>query len=62
MIRGVCPLIIAGKDHFLLISENEIFHEIKCNGMTSFMEFMHNVSKTVHIQELTDNKVYASGM
>ena len=28
--------------HFLLISENEVFffHEIKRNGMTSFMEFM----------------------
>ena len=23
-----------------LISENEFFHEIQCNGMTSFMEFM----------------------
>ena len=26
--------------HFLLISENEFTHEITCNGMTSFMEFM----------------------
>ena len=26
--------------HFLLLSENEFFHEIKCNGITSFMEFM----------------------
>ena len=25
---------------FLLISQNEFFHEIKCNGITSFMEFM----------------------
>ena len=29
-----------GKMHFLLISENEFFHEIKSNGITSFMEFM----------------------
>ena len=29
-----------GKIHYLLISENEFAHEIKCNGMTSFMEFM----------------------
>ena len=26
--------------HFQLIPENEFIHEIKCNGMTSFMEFM----------------------
>ena len=26
--------------HFLLISENKFTHEIKCNGFTSFMEFM----------------------
>ena len=32
--------IIFGKMHFLLISEIEFFHEIKCNGITSFMEFM----------------------
>ena len=32
--------IIFGKMHFLLISENLFFHEIKCNEMTSFMEFM----------------------
>ena len=26
--------------HFLLITENEFIHEMKCNRMTSFMEFM----------------------
>ena len=26
--------------HLLLISENEFCHEIKCKGMTSFMDFM----------------------
>ena len=36
----ICPLMFFGKMHFLLIPENEFFHEIKCNGMTSFMEFM----------------------
>ena len=36
-------LIIFGKMHFLLISENEFFHEIKCNRMTSFMKFMFAV-------------------
>ena len=33
-------LIILGKMHFLPISENEFFSEIKCNGITSFMDFM----------------------
>ena len=32
--------IIFGKKHFLLISENEFFHQIKCDGITSFMGFM----------------------
>ena len=35
--------IIFGKMHLLLISENEFTHEIKCNGMTNFMEFMFKV-------------------
>ena len=39
MIGAVTALIIFGKMHFLLISENEFTHEIKCNGMTSFMDF-----------------------
>ena len=26
------------KMHFLLVSEKEFFHEIKCNGTTSFMD------------------------
>ena len=40
MIGAVTAPIIFGKMHFLLISENEFFHEIKCNGITNFMEFM----------------------
>ena len=32
--------IIFGKMHFLLISENEFTHEIKRDGITSFMDFM----------------------
>ena len=32
--------IIYNSMHSLLISENEFFHEVKCNGMTSFMDFM----------------------
>ena len=35
--------IIFGKMHFLLIPENEFFHAIKCNGVTSFIEFMQCV-------------------
>ena len=37
--------IIFGKMHFLLISENEFFHEITWNGMTSFMDFMYALRK-----------------
>ena len=33
-------LIIPGKMHILLISENLFTHEIKCIGITSFMAFM----------------------
>ena len=40
MIRAVPALIISGKMHFLLISVNEVFHEIKCDGITSFLDFM----------------------
>ena len=39
----VAAPIIFGKMHFLLISENGFFREIKCNGMTSFVEFMSDV-------------------
>ena len=35
--------IIFGKMQFLLISENEFFHEIECNGMTNVMELMLGV-------------------
>ena len=33
-------LIVFGKMHFLGISENNFFHEIKRIGMTSFMDFL----------------------
>ena len=33
-------LITFGKMHFLGISVNNFFHEIKCNRITSFMEFI----------------------
>ena len=41
----VPALIIFGKILFPLISENEFFHEIKCDGMTSFMDFMWGLYK-----------------
>ena len=44
MIGAVTATIIFGKIHFLLISENDFTYEIKCNGMTSFKEFMNNVT------------------
>ena len=40
IIRAVPVLIIFGKMPFLLISEDEFIHEIKCNRMKSFMDFM----------------------
>ena len=33
-------MIIFGKTNFLPISENEIFYDVKHDGMTSFMNFM----------------------
>ena len=45
-MSGVCwvpILIIFGEMHFLLISENEFTHEMKCNRITSFKEFMKYV-------------------
>merc|ERR1719498_870629 len=36
MIGSIPALIIFCKIHFLLISENEFFHEMKCDGITSF--------------------------
>ena len=51
--------IIFGKMHFLLISENEFFHLIKCNGMTSFLEFMcrsyiQSGIRDLHIDSIVD--------
>ena len=42
-MKVIAPIIF-GKMHFQLIYENEFFHEIKYNGMTSFMEFMKRQS------------------
>ena len=36
-------LIILGKIHFLLISENEFFMKKKCDGRTNFMDVMRYV-------------------
>ena len=38
---AVPVLIIFGKIYFLSITEKEFFHEIKRDGMTIFMDFMH---------------------
>ena len=40
--------------HFLLIPENDFFHEIKCNGITSFMEFRNRSlpTKTRSLQRI----------
>ena len=38
-------LVIFDIMHFLLISQYEFTHEIKYNGMTSFMEFMSDCAK-----------------
>ena len=37
-------LAIFGKMHFLLMSENEFFNEIKRDGITGFMDFIHFAS------------------
>ena len=43
--------------HFLLLSENEFFHETKCNGMTSFMEFMKTVDPGEVGGKVRDNEI-----
>ena len=40
LLHFIPALIIFGKMHFLLMSENLIFHEIKRDGITSFMDLM----------------------
>ena len=37
---GGSASVIFGIMHYLVISENVFFHEIKCDGMTSFIDFM----------------------
>ena len=49
-IRAFPTLIIFGKIRFLLISENEFSHEMKSNGMTSFLDFMLIVSLIMSLQ------------
>ena len=51
-------LIILGKMHFLLISENEFFDVTRCNRMTSFMEFMTDSSRWLFIN-YNDDAFYA---
>ena len=34
--------------HFVLMPENEFFNEIKCNRITSFMEFMNCVKDALY--------------
>ena len=50
-------LIIFGKMNLLIISENPFFLEIKCNGMTSFMEFLINmcISNVQTVDDVMDN-------
>ena len=38
--KGGSPPIIFGKMHFLLVQENEFFHEIKQDGIASLMDCM----------------------
>ena len=52
-------LIISVKMHFLLLSENEFFHEIECNGMTSFMDFMFFVLQESPTQTISFVEVLA---
>ena len=52
---GSTPIIL-GKMHFLLISENEFTHGIKCNGMTSFIEFTWSSSFKRSIKEFAGTK------
>ena len=42
-MRVVFILIVFGKRHFLLISQNKSFHEIKRNKITCFMDFIVNL-------------------
>ena len=41
MIKTVPALIVIGKIHFLLETENQFTHEIKRYGMTSFVYFIN---------------------
>ena len=52
-VTVVTTPIIFGKMHFLLLSENEFFHQIECNGMTSFMDFMWSELKP----DMTPNSI-----
>ena len=38
--KGSSAQIISGKIYFLLLSENQLFHAARHNGMTSFMDFV----------------------
>ena len=48
------PPVIFGKMHFLLISENEFTHEIKHDGITSFVDFMKTfLVKFDHLSQMS---------
>ena len=44
-IHAFPTLIIFRNIHFQLISENEFFHEIKCDRITSFIDYMQKKHK-----------------
>ena len=55
MIRAGTALVIFGKMHFLLISENEFNHEIKRDGRTSFIDSM-KLDFFIRHEKLSANK------
>ena len=54
MIRAVAILIIFGKIHFLLVSENYFFHEIKRDRRANFMDFTNRIGgpDAIHLEDL----------
>ena len=47
MIGAVTAPIIFGKVHFLLISANEFFHEIKRDGITTLHGIHERLQRTI---------------
>ena len=52
MIGAVTAPIIFGQMHFLPISENEIFHEIKHGGFTSWHGIHEQLTIYVHYNDI----------